>query len=743
MDETSCDLEPIHLAGAVHAPAVMIVARDGIVEQVSENCESLLGRPPADLLGTSTTALPAPADELVGAASALAPGRIEIRRTGGWTYVAHHHLGYTIVEAEPDEGAVLPDELLVRLRYIVDDVDHASSIDEARAAACDAVRSLTGFDRVMAYEFHDDGHGEVVAESVADGVESFLGLHYPATDIPRQARRLYVTNPTRLIPDADEDEVPLLTGTDDRRIDLTHAQHRAVSPIHRQYLRNMGVSASCSLSLVVDGELVGLLAAHHREPRRLAYDTRSACDLVARILSEKLGTARGDEAELLRAEQLGAQFLLLRHLTMAGDAEGAVDSAADDLRQLVRADGMWCRLADRITRSGRVPDDDVVEALLDIAPDEAVFHTDDLRAQGDLRGGALISRIDRTDAICWFRSEQSTTITWAGDPSDGWDEHGKTLTPRASFERWTESIEGRSEPWNDSDRWVATMVAQGLLAHRRRRDEQPGDDFEFIVHGLSRYAAELELVNGNLESTNADLAEVAYLIAHDLRAPLRSIRSYLQLYREDLEDAAIEIPHEVQANWEVIDESATTMQSLLNALLEWARIRRVERLDEDVSLDEVMDSIVRSFRPKLDAIGGTLDYGTLGDVRGDGTMIRQLLVNLVDNAIKYRSPDRPIAITVSTVQQSSFTHLAVTDNGKGIAPRDHERVFRMFSRITTDAADGVGAGLAIVQRIVERHGGSITVTSSPGLGSTFTSTLPRRSGPGPDRASSNGGSRRV
>ncbi|MEO1062518.1 MAG: GAF domain-containing protein, partial [Actinomycetota bacterium] len=280
VDETSCDLEPIHLAGAVQPPVVMVIARGDRIDQISENAAELVGREPTQLVGASIEELPEPFPGLLRAAAQRPVGRIEVRREGGWTYVGHHHQGLTIAEAEPDGGAIMPTELLNRLRLVVDEVDRAPSFGDALTAACDAVRELTGFDRVMVYVFHDDGHGEVVAESVEDGVDSFLGLHYPATDIPRQARRLFVINPTRVIADTTYDGAALLGRPDSEPADLTYAQFRATSPIHLEYLRNMGVAASFSLSLVVDGELVGLIAAHHEAARRAGVVGEPAGGLV-------------------------------------------------------------------------------------------------------------------------------------------------------------------------------------------------------------------------------------------------------------------------------------------------------------------------------------------------------------------------------------------------------------------------------------------------------------------------------
>ncbi|MEO1064558.1 MAG: ATP-binding protein, partial [Actinomycetota bacterium] len=481
---------------------------------------------------------------------------------------------------------------------------------------------------------------------------------------------------------------------------------------------------SFSLSLVVDGELVGLIAAHHETPRRLAHDTRSACGLVARILSEQLARSQDKRQQLEDNERLGAQFLLLRHLTMAGNIDDAVDAAADDLRRLLRADGLWCRLGGRVSHSGKVPHDDVVAALLAEVAIGGIWQTDELPAELGHPGGALVTRFHEDGWAVWFRNERRTETMWGGDPGEGWSDDGKSLTPRTSFAAWAESVRGRSEPWTASDQAIASTVGRGLLAHQQRQPTSAEDDFQHVVEGLARYAAELQMVNLDLEASNANLAEIAYVIAHDLRAPLRSIRSFLQIYKEDLEDASVEIPEEASESWEVIEDSAANMQQLLNALLEWSRVRP-ERLNRDiVSLDDAAESASRSFLSTINGLGGTLEIGTLGDVFGDQAMLRQVFANLFDNAIRYRSPDRPLAIRVSATRDHDRVEVSVSDDGVGIPEQAQEQVFRMFGRAAADDGERIGAGLAIVERIVEGHSGRVGLLSTEGVGTTFVLTLP-------------------
>ena len=295
VDLTNCDREPIHIPGAIQAHGLLLTIQDEdlTVQQVSENVAQHLSIAPAEILGRSLEGL---LDDQSARAlrAALAEERIEavnplaLRMCGrAFDGICHRHLGATIVELEPAEGKSAP--LAHSLRVALSTLEGAQSVDELCRAAVTAVRRLTGFDRVMIYRFDQQGHGSVIAEARHEQLEPYLGLHYPASDIPRQARELYLRNWLRIIPDASYTPariVPALRPDTGEPLDLSHAALRSVSPIHLEYMRNMGVVGSMSISLVVRGELWGLVScANHEAPRFLRYEARAACEVVGRLLS--------------------------------------------------------------------------------------------------------------------------------------------------------------------------------------------------------------------------------------------------------------------------------------------------------------------------------------------------------------------------------------------------------------------------------------------------------------------------
>ena len=287
-DVSTCDVEPIHIPGAIQPHGVLVALDVTTFEilQVSANATTFFGVTPAEVLRRPLASLLG-----AGAEDALAGVRLA-RSTAGEPFAitvggvrldarAHRYQGIAILEIERhDDSAASSDGAL---RSALARLQRSNSVIELCKIAVDAVRALTGFDRILLYRFDDEGHGDVIEESLAEGVDSYLGLRFPASDIPRQAREMYLLNWLRLIPDSSYVPVSLVpaqrpdTGTP---LDLSFATLRSVSPVHLEYLRNMGVGASMSISLVRAEMLWGLIACHHRSPRHVSLGARAACEVI-------------------------------------------------------------------------------------------------------------------------------------------------------------------------------------------------------------------------------------------------------------------------------------------------------------------------------------------------------------------------------------------------------------------------------------------------------------------------------
>lgn len=488
-DLASCEREQIHLSGAIQPHGALLLVRepDHVVVQASANAAALLGLPAGvaglrlrDLGGDLATAilphLLAPLDGMPVAVAVRAGTRAE-----PFDALLHR-------PAAADGGA----GLVVELEPALPAPDIARAIERGLQAflssyalppLCDAAArvfaEVTGYDRAMIYRFDAEGHGEVLAESARDQAESYLGNHYPASDIPQVARRLYERNRVRLIADAGYAPVPIeprvnpLTGTE---TDLSFAALRSVSPVHRVYLRNMGVAATLVFSVLVGGRLWGLVACHHATPHRVPHAVRAAGDLLA----EALGTRIAALESFVRAQaELSVRRLeqrIVEAITRHGDWRAALFDNPATLLQPLGATGAALLFEGAVQTAGEVPGTAALRALgawLDRQPREAVHATHALAAAAPevegllpVAAGLLAAPISAMpgEYLVWFRPEQRRVVTWGGDPTKPaeWDPGLANIAPRRSFARWQQVVEGTSEPWSAADLAAARMIGSNV-----------------------------------------------------------------------------------------------------------------------------------------------------------------------------------------------------------------------------------------------------------------------------------------
>ena len=741
VDLSQCEREPIHLLGGIQPHGVLLAFTEpGLrLAMVSANSEALLGRPPRALVGQPLAEVLPPASLAIVTQALAQPTTtgdlVRLEAAGRvFTGLVHRSGGLAVLELEPEgaQGSSEEDSLAAVHRLL-------SPLTQARGplgllqAAADAVRGLIGFDRVMVYRFDADWHGEVVAESLAKGVDGFMGRHFPASDIPAQARALYTRNTLRLIADARARPVPLvpevLPGVG-RPLDLSGAALRSVSPVHLEYLANMGVAASFSISLVKDGQLWGLIACHHSEPRCLSPATRRACDVLARLLALQLGTEeRGAEAEeLARRSSLRAR--LMERLAEGTHAlPAALSQERELLLTLTGAGGAALLLGETPILVGATPPlSEVVELAFWLA-DRSVgsaFFTDRLAeayppaaAYADVASGLLAVRLDSNPNLpryaLWFRPEVTRTITWAGNPSKAvvpGPGGVPRLHPRASFEAWQETVRGRSTPWTRVDLESAEGFRSGL------------------VGVVLRHAAALARSNKELDAFGS-------IVAHDLKEPLRGIQQYASFF---LDDHGRTLDGEGRKQIEDMRWLAERTQGLLEGLFEYSRVGHVEQAWGELDMRELVEDVLLTVASRLKE--NRMEVRTpraLPRVECDGVRIRQVWANLLTNAAKYRQEGEPRWVEVGFIGPGEpCTHPArkrpdeyvfyVRDNGIGIPGQYHEAVFEMFRRLhpARTYGGGSGAGLAIARRLVRLHGGELWLESAPGQGSTFFFTLGER-----------------
>jgi len=498
-DLTNCERELIHLAASVQPQGVLLVVSEPalVVNQSSVNAdamlgvaaEALLGRPLASLGGDLATHVLRLADE--GALAEPRPLRATIgegaARRAFEGAVHRHPGGGLIVELDPvgaseaasgsafDEDAALHACLMRALRRIGD----ASTINALGDAIVQSVRELIGYDRVMVYRFDPDGHGEIIAEARDARLrESFLGLHYPSTDIPQRARELYIRNRVRVLGDVDYTPVPIVprrspdTGDE---LDMSMCYLRSMSPLHLQYLKNMGVTATLVVSLVRGGKLWGLIACHHYSPRYVRYPVRAACELLGEVISTRVTAIENYTQAQVEVLMRRLEQRLMEATSTQGDWRHALFGNARTLLQPLDATGAALVYEGEILTAGEVPSTPELRSLVPWiareAKDGVMSCASIARANPELdtltpvASGVLAVALSRAgaDYLMWFRKEQLATVKWAGDPAKpvlGNDP--LTLSPRRSFATWSEIVRGTALPWSTSEIALARAIATTL-----------------------------------------------------------------------------------------------------------------------------------------------------------------------------------------------------------------------------------------------------------------------------------------
>lgn len=500
-DLTNCERELIHLAGSVQPHGVLLSVREPglVVMQASVNVPALLGRSVDALLGQALSSLGGDLsdqvariaaephlDEPVPLACLIDVGGAPARFEG----VVHRVPGQAlVVELEPlsaPAGAVPVadidgDNLQHQLNLAVQRFGAASTLGTLSDAVVRCVRDITGYDRVMVYKFDPEGHGKVIAEARDPRLEALLGHHYPSTDIPQRARELYLRNRVRLLVDVDYRAAELLPrlvpglGTE---LDMSMCSLRSMSPLHLQYLRNMGVTATLVVSLVREGQLWGLIACHHYRPFNLRYAVRAACDLLAEVAATRIAAIENYAYAQVAIQVRRLEQRLVEATSTEGDWRLALLRNPRTLLQPLDATGAALFTDDEILTTGEVPSTPQLRALqqwvqTQTPADGRLFHCSSveranpaLAAVTPTASGVIAARLasDRPDYLMWFRKEQLLTVTWAGNPAKAViATNPMELSPRSSFAAWSELVRGTAMPWSGSELALARAIGASLV----------------------------------------------------------------------------------------------------------------------------------------------------------------------------------------------------------------------------------------------------------------------------------------
>ncbi|MBO9670249.1 MAG: GAF domain-containing protein [Sphingobium sp.] len=499
VDLTNCDREPIHILGNIQPFGFLVaVGSDWVITRISANIEQFIGKAPHGLIGMPLSSIfRDSAIHNLRNRLALLRGPDAVERLLGETLledgsrfdIAVHFSGESIIiEAEPaaedagDAGGLV--------RTLMSRLAQTDSLIAFLREGARQVKAITGFDRVKVYRFDEEGSGEVIAEALSPGVDSFLGLHYPASDIPAQARRLYVRNIFRIIADINATPVPIIPGLDEngQPLDQSLSILRAVSPIHIEYLRNMGVSASLSISIVVNGRLWGLFACHHYSPIQPSLAIRTAAELFGQMFSLMLESRERAEASDYENRARSATDRVMAAVAKNSDLLADGQWIGEVVLDTIPADGVAVHIGGKTTLSGLTPTEDQtgnVLAMLHEASSNQIFATESLSTlvpeaaeYADIAAGILAIPLSRQprDFVILFRSEQLRSVRWAGNQEKAteYGPNGPRLTPRKSFEAWSELVKGRSRPFSVSERRVAEGLRVAMLEVLVRLSDEAG-----------------------------------------------------------------------------------------------------------------------------------------------------------------------------------------------------------------------------------------------------------------------------
>ncbi|MET0311566.1 MAG: ATP-binding protein [Burkholderiaceae bacterium] len=709
-----CADEPIRVPGAVQPHGWLLVLSDsGKLVACSENW-------PGEL---DPAAIVAPLNEaLSGLVAGDAPAPVGMALIGETRCdVSAHRSGkQTIVEFEPaalDDGTHAP--IYTLARHFLPQLQKAQDLQGLLMLTAREMKALTGFGRCLIYRFDTHGHGEVLAEVADAGYDSYAQHHFPASDIPQQARDLYQLNHFRIIPDANYTPVGLRClepGLDPRSLDLSFAALRSVSPIHLEFMRNMRTMASMSVSIVVGGKLWGLISCHDHQPKRLYYPTRVACEHLGRLLSLQV-EAKEDNAEV--AKRLELRRLTLEIVSHLADSDATLQRLVDEPRPLLalaRASGAAVVLDGVCWTVGETPSSDCVLQLADwVAGKETpVFHTDSLAAafpglDQQVAAGVLaisISQVHR-HLILWFRPEIVRTIQWAGQPGKEAQGTDGRVHPRRSFTSWREQVQERSAPWSPEEEGAAFELRQALMGIVLRRAQE-----------MAEMATELGRANKELEA-------FSYTVSHDLRAPMRHIAGYIDLV---LEAEAGRLDQRSLRYLAHVKEASVFAGQLVDALLDFSRMGRSELKRKEVDSEALVEGLVRELSRQDAGRAVAWDVRSpLPLLNADAFLLQVAVRNLLSNAVKYSRGSKEPRIAVLPIRRTEGDGLEITDNGVGFQMQYAGKLFEVFQRLhKAEEFEGTGIGLASVRRIVERHGGRVWARGAPGEGATFGFTLPRK-----------------
>lgn len=572
----------------------------------------------------------------------------------------------------------------------------------------ETLSKVVNYDRMMVYKFMMDGSGKVIAEKKNENMESFLGLHYPESDIPKQARDLYLKKRKRIFSNVYADPVPILSRSPEN-IDLTYSASRAMSPVHAQYLKNSGVASSFSVSIIIDDHLWGLVTCQNAEPKHIDLEDRVQAGIFTALAANAYSSFKSKNELNYRLElnermsQLKTEFLKHNNLF------DSLIECKKEIRNLPEADGLAIVSDENIITDGSTPDLDSIGRIAAWALNnthERIYvsrnflkdHGQELELTEKAAGIAIyfIER-DKNEMLIWFRKEFDEHINWAGNPEKKVSvfsqngEERQMISPRTSFRIFTENIKGHSKRWN-SRNVSAVQAVRDLILETSHKN----------------YNA-IKRLNDELKKVNEELDSFSYTISHDLGTPLTVMKLNAQMLLANLADNSEKSKAKINAIIEEIDN----MAEMMHDVLQLSRAKHSEIQLENLKTVHTIEKISENARMTYGSANSEIIIKECPDVLADKTMLHQVFLNIINNAVKYSSRRDLPKVEIEGTEDGQTIIYRISDNGIGIPMEEKHKMFKIFNRMdNAKKFKGNGVGLSIVHRIMKRLGGNVDFESN-------------------------------
>lgn len=735
VDLNNCYKEPIHIIGLIQPHGFLTVLNKSTlqIEQVSENAAQFLDTDPADLLGNSYKSL-CFEDEARHLENQLLhntnvnPKLIYLKGSPFFGFL-YESLDKLILECEPYAPQREEEHLRhnCQLSKLQSDLNTRNSQSELANLIAEFVQSVLDYDRVMVYVFDQDWNGEVIAEKAKVGAHSYLHHHFPASDIPAPARDLLHKKPIRQIPDVlarAVEIVPYNNPTTGAPTNIIKSELRNPSEIHLEYLHNMGVSATLSVSIVVNEKLWGLITCHHNSSVFIDYWKRAMCSLAAKAYANAILSIQEKRDFQSFEEQKAVERALIEQVYRCGDIGKGLFEEELNLLQLTECTGAAMYLNGHLTLFRATPSEEQVMELIKWLSDidsAFVFHTKELSRDFEpatsyrkTASGLLaleISRYNR-EYLLLFKPEIKEARIWAGNPDKLVIGEDQKIHPRKSFAKWEEVVKGKSLPWTQNELEISQLLLKDLIATK-----------------LQIQAAQLQRLNNNLLVTAEDLKgknrrleDFAHIIAHNLRSPMNNISGLYSVYQTSpTQETAVEVMERINTMTANMLETIEDLHAILrttndHGLPEQGEVALAEVIEKEAqNLASVIEETQAQVHIELSAPTVTVPK----------VYMESIVHNLFSNALKYRTENRSPIISIKSWVSNNLFHLSVADNGLGMdLNKVGNKLFGLYKTFHRNK-DSKGLGLYLTKMQVDALGGDIDVQSELGKGTTFTFSCPQ------------------